>query len=72
MVARKFYETKIYSALILPSRLDLLSSKTWHLEKDHGFNFFPGTQSIEVLAVFKRGQGVSPKKKKSGKKKKRL
>lgn len=29
--------------------------------------------SIEVLAVFKRGQGASPKKKKSGnKKKKRL
>lgn len=27
--------------------------------------------SIEVLAVFKRGQGVSPKKKKSGKKKKK-
>ncbi|GLT33095.1 hypothetical protein SLA2020_077100 [Shorea laevis] len=44
----------------------LLRSKTWHLEKAHGFNFFPGTQSIEVLAVFKR----SLKKKKSGKKKK--
>lgn len=52
----------------------LLSSKKWRLEKAHGFNFFPGTQSIEVLAVFKRGQGAGPKKKKkkSGKKKKRL
>ncbi|XP_059449850.1 uncharacterized protein LOC132180883 [Corylus avellana] len=49
----------------------LLSSKTWHLEKAHGYNFFPGTQSIEVLAVFKRGQGVGLKKKKSGKKKKK-
>ncbi|XP_054783070.1 uncharacterized protein LOC129290343 [Prosopis cineraria] len=46
----------------------LLSSKAWHLEKAHGFNFFPGTQSIEVLAVFKRGH----RKAKSGKKKKRL
>ncbi|KAH0984571.1 hypothetical protein GBA52_011748 [Prunus armeniaca] len=41
----------------------LLSSKAWKLEKAHGYNFFPGTQSIEVLAVFKRGQGVSLKKK---------
>ncbi|EEF50919.1 conserved hypothetical protein [Ricinus communis] len=49
----------------------LLSSKEWHLEKAHGFNFFPGTQSIEILAVFKRGQqaGLKKKKKKSGKKK---
>ncbi|KAH9743525.1 mts domain-containing protein [Citrus sinensis] len=47
----------------------LLSSKAWHLEKAHGFNFFPGTQSIEVLAVFKRGQGL--KKKKLAKKKKK-
>ncbi|EOY02772.1 S-adenosyl-L-methionine-dependent methyltransferases superfamily protein [Theobroma cacao] len=45
----------------------LLTSKSWHLEKAHGFNFFPGTQSIEVLAVFKR----SLKKKKTGKKKKK-
>ncbi|XP_028772465.1 uncharacterized protein LOC114729604 [Neltuma alba] len=45
----------------------LLSSKAWHLEKAHGFNFFPGTQSIEVLAVFKRGH----RKAKSGKKKKK-
>ncbi|KAI4350523.1 hypothetical protein L6164_004972 [Bauhinia variegata] len=45
----------------------LLSNKAWHLEKAHGFNFFPGTHSIEVLAVFKRG----PQKKKSGKKKKK-
>ncbi|KAL6288238.1 hypothetical protein ACE6H2_012628 [Prunus campanulata] len=49
----------------------LLSSKAWKLEKAHGYNFFPGTQSIEVLAVFKRGQGVSPKKKKLGKKEKK-
>ncbi|KAL3813889.1 hypothetical protein ACJIZ3_015157 [Penstemon smallii] len=48
----------------------LLSNKSWRLEKAHGFNFFPGTQSIEVLAVFKRGSGVNIKKKKSGKKKK--
>ncbi|KAM7506503.1 hypothetical protein LguiA_016956 [Lonicera macranthoides] len=47
----------------------LLSSKAWHLDKAHGFNFFPGTQSIEVLAVFKRGPGVKTKKKKSAKKK---
>lgn len=46
----------------------LLSSKAWELEKAHGFNFFPGTQSIEVLAVFKRKVGAK-KKKKSGKKK---
>ncbi|KAG4125222.1 hypothetical protein ERO13_D10G084400v2 [Gossypium hirsutum] len=45
----------------------LLNSKSWQLEKAHGFNFFPGTQSIEVLAVFKR----SLKKKKTGKKKKK-
>ncbi|KAF5769999.1 putative methyltransferase [Helianthus annuus] len=49
----------------------LLSSKAWHLSKAHGFNFFPGTQSIEILAVFKRGPGASVKKKKSGKKKKK-
>ncbi|CAL0323267.1 unnamed protein product [Lupinus luteus] len=45
----------------------LLSGKVWYLDKAHGFNFFPGTQSIEVLAVFKRG----PQKKKAGKKKKK-
>ncbi|KAK8619052.1 hypothetical protein V6N13_133021 [Hibiscus sabdariffa] len=45
----------------------LLTNKSWRLEKAHGFNFFPGTQSIEVLAVFKR----SLKKKKTGKKKKK-
>lgn len=46
----------------------LLSSKTWHLEKAHGFNFFPGTQSIEILAVFKR----RPEARKDKKKKKRF
>ncbi|XP_058187470.1 uncharacterized protein LOC131304293 [Rhododendron vialii] len=50
--------------------MSLLSGKAWVLDKAHGFNFFPGTESIEVLAVFKRGPGVSSKKKKSGKKKK--
>lgn len=49
----------------------LLASKEWHLHKAHGFNFFPGTQSIEILAVFKRGRGASTKKKKSGKKQKK-
>ncbi|KAI3978028.1 hypothetical protein MKX01_032405 [Papaver californicum] len=49
----------------------LLSSKGWHLEKAHGFNFFPGTNSIEVLAVFKRTAGGGAKKKKTGKKKKK-
>ncbi|KAL3720401.1 hypothetical protein ACJRO7_005249 [Eucalyptus globulus] len=49
----------------------LLSSKAWHLEKAHGFNFFPGTQSIEVLAVFKRRENMHIKKKKAGKKKKK-
>lgn len=51
--------------------MSLLSSKAWHLDKAHGFNFFPGTQSIEVLAIFKRGPRVSLKKKKSVKKKKK-
>lgn len=50
----------------------LLSSRQWRLEKAHGFNFFPGTRSIEVLAVFKRGPGKKMKKNKVGKKKKIL
>ncbi|XP_058103294.1 uncharacterized protein LOC131246863 [Magnolia sinica] len=50
----------------------LLSNKAWYLEKAHGFNFFPGTNSIEVLAVFKRGPRADQKKKKTGKKKKKL
>ncbi|KAJ8646125.1 hypothetical protein MRB53_007873 [Persea americana] len=49
----------------------ILSSEAWHLEKAHAFNFFPGTESIEVLAVFKRGSPVDLKKKKTAKKKKR-
>ncbi|KAL8153293.1 hypothetical protein V2J09_011053 [Rumex salicifolius] len=50
----------------------LVSSRAWHLDKAHGFNFFPGTNSIEILAVFKRGPRMSAKKKKkSGKKKKK-
>ncbi|PIN02010.1 23S rRNA (uracil(1939)-C(5))-methyltransferase [Handroanthus impetiginosus] len=48
--------------------MSLLSSKAWHLDKAHGFNFFPGTHSIEILAVFRRGSGVNIKRKKSGKK----
>ncbi|XAR51995.1 23S rRNA (uracil(1939)-C(5))-methyltransferase [Bertholletia excelsa] len=51
--------------------MSLLSDKSWHLDKAHGYNFFPGTQSIEVLAVFKRGPAVKPKKKKLGKKNKK-
>nr|GLL26715.1 uncharacterized protein LOC109158177 [Ipomoea trifida] len=51
--------------------MSLVSSKAWHLEKAHGFNFFPGTQSVEILAVFKRGSRNSTKKKKLGKKKNR-
>ncbi|XP_074317155.1 uncharacterized protein LOC141653330 [Silene latifolia] len=46
----------------------LLSSKAWHLDKAHGFNFFPGTQSIEILAIFKRDP-VAKSKKKATKKK---
>ncbi|KAH9616500.1 hypothetical protein KSS87_009373 [Heliosperma pusillum] len=46
----------------------LLSSKAWHLDKAHGFNFFPGTQSIEILAIFKRDP-VAKSKKKANKKK---
>ncbi|KAF5961585.1 hypothetical protein HYC85_002794 [Camellia sinensis] len=30
--------------------MSLLSSKAWHLDKAHGFNFFPGTQSERRLA----------------------
>ncbi|PKA54892.1 hypothetical protein AXF42_Ash000727 [Apostasia shenzhenica] len=48
----------------------LISGNAWHLEKAHAFNLFPGTQSIEVLAVFKRGPKFSAKNKKAGKKKK--
>ncbi|KAM7277559.1 hypothetical protein ACFE04_004693 [Oxalis oulophora] len=51
----------------------LLSSRAWYLEKAHGYNFFPGTQSIEVLAVFRRAEVTKKKKPKSkpGKKKKK-
>lgn len=49
----------------------LLSGKTWHLHKAHGFNFFPGTQSIEVLAIFKRDAVEGKKKKKTSIKKKK-
>ncbi|XP_071725256.1 uncharacterized protein [Rutidosis leptorrhynchoides] len=49
----------------------LLSSRAWHLVKAHGYNFFPGTQSIEVLAIFKRAEVVKKKKKSAKKKKKK-
>ncbi|KAJ4798540.1 S-adenosyl-L-methionine-dependent methyltransferases superfamily protein [Rhynchospora pubera] len=48
---------------------NLVGKNGWHLEKAHAFNFFPGTQSIEVLAIFKRGPSVSLKKKKKKTKK---
>ncbi|KAI4375383.1 hypothetical protein MLD38_013261 [Melastoma candidum] len=49
----------------------LVARSDWRLHKVHGFNFFPGTDSIEVLAVFKRGRQSSSQtgKKKPGKKK---
>ncbi|KAJ3678281.1 hypothetical protein LUZ60_002084 [Juncus effusus] len=50
----------------------IVATNGWHLEKAHAFNFFPGTQSIEVLAIFKRGPGVSQKKKKKKLAKKKL
>ncbi|TXG54853.1 hypothetical protein EZV62_020109 [Acer yangbiense] len=66
--SRSFPRTLIYISYGWESFKDdcksLLSSKAWRLEKAHGFNFFPGTQSFEVLAVFKRGQAVGLKKKK--------
>eukprot|EP01018_Ginkgo_biloba_P035622 Gb_03591 [translate_table: standard] len=46
----------------------LLFNKAWHLENAHAFNFFPGTDSIEVLAIFKRGPRKKQKKKKPSKK----
>ncbi|KAK4768637.1 hypothetical protein SAY87_003778 [Trapa incisa] len=49
----------------------LVSSKAWHVQKAHGFNFFPGTGSIEVLAIFKRGPREQLKKKKTEKKRKK-
>ncbi|KAI5055006.1 hypothetical protein GOP47_0030151 [Adiantum capillus-veneris] len=33
---------------------DLVEGGAWHLFAGHAFNFFPGTDSIEILAVFKR------------------
>ncbi|MCO5558672.1 hypothetical protein L7F22_012258 [Adiantum nelumboides] len=35
----------------------------WHLFAGHAFNFFPGTDSIEVLAIFKHGKRKRTKKK---------
>lgn len=50
----------------------LLRSKAWRLEKAHGFNFVPGTQSIEVLAVFQRNIKIKKKGKKKKTKKKKM
>ncbi|KAG6548319.1 hypothetical protein Mapa_010185 [Marchantia paleacea] len=46
----------------------LTEGDAWHLDDAHAFNFFPGTDSIETLAVFKRGKspGTKSSKKKSG------
>lgn len=47
-------DTSVFSSLLsaifflklifLQDCMSLVSSKAWHLEKAHGFNFFPGTQ----------------------------
>ncbi|XP_051227819.1 uncharacterized protein [Lolium perenne] len=42
----------------------LISHEAWYLENAHAFNFFPGTDSIEVLAIFRRESGTTEKKKK--------
>ncbi|KAH7440508.1 hypothetical protein KP509_04G110700 [Ceratopteris richardii] len=34
----------------------LVEGGCWHLFAGHAFNFFPGTDSIEMLAIFKRGR----------------
>ncbi|XP_038974334.1 uncharacterized RNA methyltransferase pc1998 [Phoenix dactylifera] len=69
--SQTFAETLIYISCGWESFKEdcraLLSSKAWHLEKAHAFNLFPGTESIEVLGVFKRGPRVGQKKKKRGK-----
>ncbi|BBN13449.1 hypothetical protein MPTK1_6g03570 [Marchantia polymorpha subsp. ruderalis] len=46
----------------------LIEGDAWHLDDAHAFNFFPGTDSIETLAVFKRGKstGTKSSKKKAG------
>ncbi|KAG6541565.1 hypothetical protein Mapa_017087 [Marchantia paleacea] len=46
----------------------LTEGDAWHLDDGHAFNFFPGTDSIETLAVFKRGKstGTKSSKRKSG------
>uniref|UniRef100_M8C8E9 Methyltransferase small domain-containing protein n=1 Tax=Aegilops tauschii TaxID=37682 RepID=M8C8E9_AEGTA len=43
----------------------LISNEAWHLENAHAFNFFPGTDSIEVLAIFRRDSGIAQKKTKT-------
>ncbi|XP_073288755.1 uncharacterized protein [Primulina huaijiensis] len=32
--------------------MSLLSTKSWHLEKAHGFNFFPGTQRCVLFWIY--------------------
>lgn len=52
--------------------MDLVADGAWHLLAGQAFNFFPGTDSIEVLAVFKRGKRKKEKLKKKPSKKKRI
>lgn len=44
----------------------LIEGNAWYLDTAHAFNFFPGTNSIEVLAVFKRGKKLPKKPAKKG------
>ncbi|KAL3691988.1 hypothetical protein R1sor_005639 [Riccia sorocarpa] len=39
----------------------LTEGDAWHLDDGHAFSFFPGTDSIETLAVFKRGKRTENK-----------
>ncbi|KAI6671400.1 hypothetical protein NL676_006285 [Syzygium grande] len=41
----------------------LLSSKAWHLEKTRGFNFFPGTQSVQKKGKYAHQEKESGKEK---------
>lgn len=38
----------------------LLDSGEWTLERAEGFNFFPGGDALEVLAVFRRTRDEGP------------
>lgn len=41
---------------------DLVEGGSWHLFAGQAYNFFPGTDSIELLAIFKRGKKKRAKK----------